>query len=262
MSRGRIGQEEAPKFTQPLKSVSVKEGQAATLQAELKGQPEPTIKWFKDDKELKSSPKYNISFAKGKCMLKVSKASAKDDGQYKCTAENKCGNAMCSATLQIQGDSKPPEIIQGLQGQEKTEGDSVRFEVKITGTPKPDVKWFQNGDKLENSIDIQISDEGDRYILVIPEVFDEDAGEYTVRAENAAGISTSQTILKIRRTAPTEEVKPQPPPQEQQVQQQPQQKEESAPPQEEKKAEQPQQPPPQPQPEVRSSKLPASSSTL
>ncbi|XP_041477901.1 uncharacterized protein LOC121425834 isoform X6 [Lytechinus variegatus] len=254
MSRGRIGQEEAPKFTQPLKSVSVKEGQTATLQAELKGQPEPTVKWFKDDKELKSSPKYNISFAKGKCMLKVSKASAKDDGQYKCTAENKCGNAMCSATLQIQGDSKPPEIIQGLQGQEKTEGDSVRFEVKITGTPKPDVKWFQNGDQLENSIDIQISDEGDRYILVIPEVFDEDAGEYTVRAENAAGISTSQTILKIRSksgTAPTEEVKPQPPPQEQQVQQQPQQKEESAPPQEEKKAEQPQQPPPQPQPEVK-----------
>ena len=38
MSRGRIGQEEAPKFSQPLKSVSVKDGQAATLQAEVKGQ--------------------------------------------------------------------------------------------------------------------------------------------------------------------------------------------------------------------------------
>lgn len=96
------------------------------------------------------------------------------------------------------GDSKPPEIVKGLQGQEKTEGDSVRFDVQITGTPKPDVKWFQNGDELKNSIDIQISDEGDRYILVIPEVFDEDAGDYSVRAENAAGISTSQTILKIR----------------------------------------------------------------
>ena len=96
------------------------------------------------------------------------------------------------------GATKPPEFIQGLQDQEKSEGDSVRFEVRVSGAPKPNVQWSHNGDELKNSIDIRITEEGDRRVLFIPEVFDEDAGEYTVRAENSAGVASSQTNLVIK----------------------------------------------------------------
>ena len=96
------------------------------------------------------------------------------------------------------GATKPPAFVQGLQDQEKSEGDSVRLEVRVAGAPKPNVQWFHNGDELKNSIDIQITEEGDRFVLFIPEVFDDDAGEYTVRAENSAGVASSQTNLVIK----------------------------------------------------------------
>lgn len=35
-----------------------------------------------------------------------------------------------------------PQFIQELKSQETVEGETVNFEVKVTGTPKPEVTWW------------------------------------------------------------------------------------------------------------------------
>jgi len=58
------------------------------------------------------------------------------------------------------------------------------------------VTWFVNGEPVVSQ-DYQITMEGDRYSLHIPEVFDEDAGRFSVTAENPSGKATCSGMLYV-----------------------------------------------------------------
>lgn len=58
------------------------------------------------------------------------------------------------------------------------------------------VKWFVGGEAIV-SPDYQIANSGDTYTLSIQEVFDEDAGRFTVLAENPHGKATCSAILHV-----------------------------------------------------------------
>lgn len=58
------------------------------------------------------------------------------------------------------------------------------------------VSWFINGEPVVSQ-DYQITMEGDRYALHIPEVFDEDAGRFSVTAENPSGKATCSAVLHV-----------------------------------------------------------------
>ena len=60
------------------------------------------------------------------------------------------------------------------------------------------VSWFKEGQNLVSSPDFEIVQDGEDYSLRIPEVFDEDAGRYSVKAENEAGEVFSQADLTVR----------------------------------------------------------------
>ena len=57
------------------------------------------------------------------------------------------------------------------------------------------------------SQDYQTSMEGDTYRLTIPEVFDEDAGRFSITAENPSGRATCSALLAVAPPLPS-----QPPP--------------------------------------------------
>ncbi|PIK60938.1 putative muscle M-line assembly protein unc-89 [Apostichopus japonicus] len=225
---GRGKANEAPKFTAPIKSINADEGQSASLQADVSGKPQPDIKWYKDGEELTPSRDYDMTFKLGRAVLKITKVKAKHVGTYKCEASNESGKAECTAQLQTKGSSQSPQFTQKLESQVTSEGKSVRFEVTVSGAPPPTVTWSHNGDILENSVDIQIKQEGDKHSLFIPEVFDDDAGKYIVKAESSTGMATCEATLVVNRrpsptttrtavtqaTPPAEEQAPPPPPQE------------------------------------------------
>jgi hypothetical protein len=58
------------------------------------------------------------------------------------------------------------------------------------------VYWLFNNEPVV-SPDYQISSTGDTYSLYIPEVFDEDAGRFSVTAENDSGKATCSALLVI-----------------------------------------------------------------
>ena len=65
------------------------------------------------------------------------------------------------------------------------------------------VSWFKNGQPLSSSSDVQLAQEGELNSLTIPEVFDEDAGQYAAVAENPAGQAVSKCELTVQPTADT-----------------------------------------------------------
>lgn len=98
----------------------------------------------------------------------------------------------------------PPSFTQKLQSQDVGEGAPVRFTIRVAGQPAPQVTWYKDGTKLTSSRDFEIVQDGDIHSLYIPEVFYEDAGKFSVTAQNPAGKTQCQAELRIQ--APMEEV--------------------------------------------------------
>ncbi|NWU94543.1 NEXN protein, partial [Upupa epops] len=96
-----------------------------------------------------------------------------------------------------QGRSGAPWFSKSLKNTSVVDGEPVRFTVKITGEPKPEVTWWFEGEVLQDSEDYQYIERGDTYCLYLPETFPEDEGEYMCKAVNNRGSSASTCILTV-----------------------------------------------------------------
>lgn len=67
------------------------------------GQPEPEVKWYRDDKPLSSTPKVNIVKKEDVHTVTIKTVTLKQGGLYKCVATNIAGKAEHSATITIKG---------------------------------------------------------------------------------------------------------------------------------------------------------------
>ncbi|XP_074121723.1 nexilin isoform X1 [Sminthopsis crassicaudata] len=77
------------------------------------------------------------------------------------------------------------------------DGEPVRFTVRVTGDPKPEVTWWFEGERLQDGEDYQYIERGETYCLYLPETFPEDEGEYMCHAANGRGTAASTCILTI-----------------------------------------------------------------
>ncbi|XP_051760004.1 nexilin isoform X3 [Ctenopharyngodon idella] len=93
--------------------------------------------------------------------------------------------------------SGAPWFKKPLKNQSVVDAEPVRFTVKITGEPKPEVTWWFEGELLPDSEDYQYIERGETYCLYLPETFPEDEGEYMCKAVNSRGTAASTCILTI-----------------------------------------------------------------
>lgn len=79
------------------------------------------------------------------------------------------------------------------------EGVVTKLEVKIAGKPKPDVKWSKDNEEIKPSDEYQIENFDDgTSILVINNVYPDDAGFITVEAISPVGEAFSTTELTFQ----------------------------------------------------------------
>uniref|UniRef100_A0A3Q3E9N5 Nexilin (F actin binding protein) n=1 Tax=Hippocampus comes TaxID=109280 RepID=A0A3Q3E9N5_HIPCM len=93
--------------------------------------------------------------------------------------------------------SGAPWFKKPLKNQSVVDSEPVRFTVKITGEPKPEVTWWFEGEMLQDCEDYQYIERGETYCLYLPETFPEDEGEYMCKAVNSRGTAASTCILTI-----------------------------------------------------------------
>ncbi|XP_072275609.1 nexilin isoform X2 [Pyxicephalus adspersus] len=93
--------------------------------------------------------------------------------------------------------SGAPWFKKPLKNMSVVDGEPVRFTVKITGEPKPEVTWWFEGEMLQDSEDYQYIERGETYCLYLPETFPEDEGEYMCKVVNSRGTAASSCILSI-----------------------------------------------------------------
>lgn len=102
-----------------------------------------------------------------------------------------------------EGRSGAPWFKKALKNQTVVDSEPMRFTVKITGEPKPEVTWWFEGELLQDCEDYQYIERGETYCLYLPETFPEDEGEYMCKALNSRGSAASTCILTIESKSPS-----------------------------------------------------------
>ena len=188
-----------PEFTQSLAPLEVTEGDTATLQCTIQGDPVATVKWFKGDTLVKENRRIKATTDGDNHSLVIKETRSGDSGLYKCVAENACGSSFCTSELLIQVVSRP-EFKEKLKPLEVVEGERAVLDVYITGFPIPKVEWLRGTNKIisEGRFEISPGDSDQHVSLVINNVQASDAGMYKCVASNKAGKITCRADLAVK----------------------------------------------------------------
>uniref|UniRef100_A0A8C8ZWX4 Nexilin F-actin binding protein n=1 Tax=Prolemur simus TaxID=1328070 RepID=A0A8C8ZWX4_PROSS len=113
--------------------------------------------------------------------------------------EEEEGSIMNGSTTEDEEPTRlgAPWFKKPLKNTSVVDSEPVRFTVKVTGEPKPEVTWWFEGEILQDGEDYQYIERGETYCLYLPETFPEDGGEYMCKAVNNKGSAASTCILTI-----------------------------------------------------------------
>uniref|UniRef100_A0A8C8R9U8 Ig-like domain-containing protein n=1 Tax=Pelusios castaneus TaxID=367368 RepID=A0A8C8R9U8_9SAUR len=95
---------EPPSFVKKVDpSYLLTPGESAHLQSKIKGSPEIQVTWFKNNKEIRESNTYKMSFVNSVAALVISEVKVEDSGSYSCEAVNDAGGDSCSTEIVVKG---------------------------------------------------------------------------------------------------------------------------------------------------------------
>ncbi|NXA32886.1 TITIN protein, partial [Eudromia elegans] len=173
----------------------VKKGGYAELTCKVTGTPEIRITWFKDDRELKESDKYRMSFTKSTAILHLMEAETEDSGEYICEARNDAGKDICSSVVTIK---ESPYFSKEFQSMEVLKDSDVVLECEVLGTPPFEVFWVKDDKPVRSSKKHRISIDKSFISLHIFRFDASDVGEYQCRVTNDVGscFCSSEITLK------------------------------------------------------------------
>lgn len=92
-----------PKFSTPLKDLTIKDGESLTLTCAVAGEPEPKVSWFKGSEPINSSDIISLKYKNREATLHIEEVYPEDEGVYICKATNAEGTAETKCKLTISG---------------------------------------------------------------------------------------------------------------------------------------------------------------
>ena len=98
----------------------------------------------------------------------------------------------------VEPPRSPPVFTNFLNNCRVREGQPAKFDVTVTGTPKPEIRWYRNGHQLNNSPETKIIIRLDgSSSLIIPKTLPKHSGTLTCKAENIAGLASCTAKLTV-----------------------------------------------------------------
>ncbi|TNN78604.1 Contactin-3 [Liparis tanakae] len=192
-SDGVMGEYEPKIEVQFPEVVPVAKGSTVKLECFALGNPVPSINWKRVD-GVPFPRKVDMRKASG--VLEIPYFQQEDAGTYECVAENSRGLNTVKGKLSFYA---PPHLIEKPQDAQKLIDDSLVWECKATGKPKPSYRWMKNGENLEPAEErIQVANGA----LSISRLTLSDTGMYQCVAGNKHGEVYSNAELRVIAVAP------------------------------------------------------------
>ncbi|CAD6198030.1 unnamed protein product [Caenorhabditis auriculariae] len=208
----------APSFIRPLADKRAVVGEQVILECQLEGHPDPAIKWLKDGHNVSTCPDYQIQEEGLKHRLIISQVQAADSGRFTAQAANSAGIKQSTCILIVGPAPTPipgaksiaspappqtpvgpsaPIFLKEMRHQPLKPGAVMVFEGRVAAVPAPTIEWLKNGKPLQNyRAKLEHDSKSGIVSLTIPQMFNDDAGEYSCKATNVHGeaISVAQLL--------------------------------------------------------------------
>ncbi|XP_047115600.1 myosin light chain kinase, smooth muscle-like [Schistocerca piceifrons] len=195
-------------------------GSDITLECQVRGEPAPEVRWYRDGGELEEDPpRLTLQQEGGRCRLVLRAAAEADAGRYMCDAANSVGRVSTFARLQVvhdpsllEADSKlkreaaeagegveaAPQFTMRLRDRRVQVTYPVRMTCQVAGWPAPTVTWTKDGaDVTPDDRRSMTSDEASFHTLELSHAALEDSGEYCATARNAHGAVSCRATLVV-----------------------------------------------------------------
>ncbi|OUC40201.1 immunoglobulin I-set domain protein [Trichinella nativa] len=190
------------------------------------------VRWMKNGVPVQNSQRLQTSYNGAVASLIIKITFAEDAGMYTLVAENQFGRTNQSANIQIltqnsvngvvhrgnnaveqQKLSRDLAVTPDLLGQGRqkpifqqplcdiqvAENQNVRFDVRISGRPYPNIQWLKNGVLLQHGHRYKLlSSQNDLNTLIIYMATVEDSGTYTCVATNESGQAQCSCELTVK----------------------------------------------------------------
>ncbi|KAG7478065.1 hypothetical protein MATL_G00076450 [Megalops atlanticus] len=174
-------------------TVPAAKGSVVKLECFALGNPVPQITW----KRTNSVPfPGKVKMRKSNAVLEIPSFQQEDTGTYECTAENSRGKNTARGRLAFHAK---PHWTQTMRNTALSIEESLFWECKANGKPKPSYSWMKNGEVLLTEGRVQIENGA----LSISALNLSDAGMYQCVAENKHGIIYSSAELMVLASPPS-----------------------------------------------------------
>nr|XP_025741192.1 contactin-3 [Callorhinus ursinus] len=191
-SDGVMGEYEPKIEVQFPETLPAAKGATVKLECFALGNPVPQINWRRSDGLPFSS---KIKLRKFNGVLEIPNFQQEDTGSYECIAENSRGRNVARGRLTYYAK---PHWVQLIKDVEIAVEDSLFWECRASGKPKPSYRWLKNGEALVLEERIQIENGA----LTISNLNVTDSGMFQCIAENKHGLVYSSAELKVVASAP------------------------------------------------------------
>lgn len=182
------GPETAPTIVTGPHDVSVEEGAPIRLTATIAGNPIPDIEWSKNGEPLSLEDGRTVLTMDGdKVVLEMDKVKKSDEGEYQLTLTNPAGTESGKARVNVRKIYSAPVFTQRFSDQQQLPGYDAKLMAKVSGLPKPTIKWTFNDQPISESEKYKFKHDGDICALFIRDCTPERAGRYACIASNSEG---------------------------------------------------------------------------
>ncbi|XP_031348623.1 titin isoform X3 [Photinus pyralis] len=198
-----------PKFNKLLSDVLASEEDRVVFEANVVGEPRPSVKWLLNNDDIELNQHYKLSYDEdGTVKLEIEKILPEDKGVYTVKASNSNGDAKCFAQLIVKS-FKPteakeyeeiktaPQFKELFSDRQAFEDTTIKFECIVSGKPTPKVKWLFNEEAVSGKAFL-VSTSGERQVLTITNLTKENSGTITCIAENEVGKAICTATLSVK----------------------------------------------------------------
>ncbi|OCT91775.1 neurofascin isoform X18 [Xenopus laevis] len=185
--------ERTPTFLLPTGTSSSKlvlRDEDLLLECIASGVPTPDIMWYKKGGEL---PSKKLKFENFNKTLRIIGVSEEDSGEYFCQASNKMGSIRHTISVRVKAApywlDEPKNLI-------LAPGENGRLVCRASGSPKPTIQWFMNGDAIEvGATNPNFEIAGDT--IIFREVQSGNSAVYQCNASNEHGYLLANAFVSI-----------------------------------------------------------------
>lgn len=184
----------SPQFKDPIGDVKTGVDDPYKIIAKVTGNPELT--WYKDGVPIKEDSRVKCVKKDAETFeLTFQKTATEDNGNWAVIARNPHGEMSQFFTFAAQ---MLPKFESKLADAEANESKQVVLKCKIKCEPRPDIKWFKNGQEITKDPRVKVYvDPTGNDCLTINSASRGMAGEYEIKATNEMGTASCKCNLKV-----------------------------------------------------------------